>query len=118
MRDGPALVSALVDEVDRFALREEVDLDAAATNVVDALTRLVHLVQSPAFQALLDALDPTTLEFAARAAQATRETYTERQRIEQVGPWGMLRALYNADVRRALGFALAMLRRLGRALSA
>ncbi|GEM_PF-541172 len=118
VRDGPALVGALADEVDRFALQEGIDADAATSNALAALARLVRLAQSPAFAAFVEALDTTTLEFAARTAQAARETYEERREIKGVGLLGLLRTLGDADVKRALGFVVAVLRRLGRALGA
>jgi len=117
VRDGPALAGALVDELDRFARREDVDLDAATTNALAALQRLLYLAQSPAFAALLDALQPDTLDLAAKTARALQETYAERDAVRGVGLWGFLRALGNADVKRALGFFVAVLKRLGRALS-
>ena len=117
VRDGPALAGALVDELDRFARREDVDLDAATTNTLEALQRLLYLVQSPAFAALLDALQPETLELAAKTAQAVQKTYAERDTIRGVGLWGLLRGLGNSDVKRAFGFFLVVLRRLGQALS-
>ncbi len=118
VQDGPALVGALVDEVDRFAQRSNVDLDAATTNALATLERLLDLVQSPAFTMLLSsgALSPTTLDFVVKAADALETTYTNRHAIEDVSPIGMFKVLNDPDVKRAVGFLLATLKQLGQSL--
>ncbi|RME11858.1 MAG: DUF1641 domain-containing protein, partial [Ardenticatenia bacterium] len=118
VQDGPALAGALVDEVDRFALRGDVDMDAATTNGLALLEQSLRLLQSPQFAAFLSsaALDPAILDVFSKAAEALNTTYAEREHVQDVSPFGLFKALNDPDVKHALGFLMTVLKRLGQAL--
>jgi hypothetical protein len=120
--DAPGLVSMAVDIVDEQAgrLRDEgIDPAAALTNGAHAALQFASLVgprEIHALKTLLasEALAPEAVGVISAAAQALVEC---QGRVRQkVGPLGLLRALREPDIQRALDFLLGVARRFGAAL--
>lgn len=114
---APGGVAMFVDTVDSVAAKlagQGVDLDARLHSVVRALEvstapRAVH-----GLAALVESklLEPSALAVLSRLAAALAEP----GETKAVGTWGLLRALRDPDVQRALGFLLGIAREFGRHL--
>ncbi|MEQ1501881.1 MAG: DUF1641 domain-containing protein [Myxococcota bacterium] len=92
------------------------DLEVVATRGA-ALTRtLAAVLKSPELARILEAgADPTALKTAESATTALVEA--RKDPIEPVGPFGALMKLGDPDVKRAVGFSLALAKRFGRLLA-
>ncbi len=114
----PGGIGMLTDTVDTVAARlgeRGVDLDArlhCALRAVEvstaprAVNGLAALVESKM-------LEPSTLAVISRLAAALADPGDTKS----VGVWGMMRALRDPDVQRAVGFMLAVAREFGRNLA-
>jgi uncharacterized protein YjgD (DUF1641 family) len=126
---APAAVGMAVDTMDALCQRTAaagIDLDSRAKNLLVALEKLTSPAALRVLQDLLDRvdvvegllasgiLDPAPVAIVSRAGQAL--AFTGRESPPPVGPWGALRALKDADIQRALGFALRFAQRFGRSL--
>ncbi|PLS67577.1 MAG: hypothetical protein CV045_12810 [Cyanobacteria bacterium M5B4] len=113
---APGLTAMAVDIADNFyasMAQGGVDLETAARNGLDAAGRLVNLLQSDEIKALMDSgvLDPKTLVIIGNAANALVESRTH---VEKAGPFTLLRALFNSDLQRTLGFLLSFGQHFGK----
>lgn len=115
----PGLVATLVNSVDMMMARlmaRGVQPVALERNVSDSIERLLVLLQSHEFKALVSsgALDPTAFMMAAEAAQAFREA--AESPAKPMGVFGAMRAASDDDVKRLIGFSLQVAKNLGRLL--
>jgi len=119
----PGLASMAVDIVDEHAARLRdagIDPGAALANGARAALEFASLVgprEIHALQTLLasEALAPEAVAVVSAAAQALVECQGRERR--PVGPVGLLRAMREPDVQRALDFGLGVARRFGAALA-
>lgn len=114
----PGGIGMLVDTVDRVAAtlgERGVDLDARLHSVLRALEVSTAPRAVNGLAALVESkmLEPSTLAVISRLAAALADTGD----VKPVGMWGMMRALRDPDVQRAVGFLLAIARELGRHLA-
>lgn len=121
---APGLASMVVDVLDdaaRQLAEEGLDVEVGLSRGARAALRFGQMVgprEIDALQTLLasEALAPEAVQVVSAAAQALVECQgRERQRV---GPLGLLRALRDPDVQRALDFLVGVGRRFGRALDA
>lgn len=124
VHDAPGLASMAVDVVDEHAgrLRDEgIDPGAALTNGARTALEFASLVGSREVHALKtilasEALAPEAVAVVSAAAQALVECQgRERKRV---GLFGLMAALRDPDVQRALDFLVGVGRRFGAALEA
>jgi hypothetical protein len=111
---GVAMLTDTLDTVAAGLADRGVELDARLRSAIRALEvstspRAVH-----GLAALVESrlLDPSALAVLSRFAAALAEPGP----TPPVGAWGLLRALRDPDVQRALGFLLGVTRELGRHL--
>jgi hypothetical protein len=114
---APGGVAMLTDTFDSIAARlgdHGVDLDARLHAVIRALEIATAPRAVGGLAALVESrlLDPSALAVLSRFAAALAEPGP----ATPVGTWGLLRALREPDVQRALGFVLGVARALGRHL--
>lgn len=117
---APRLGKAL----DRLDLLEKVldasgDVDPAALETVvrqggKMLGRIAKILSSPEFQRLVDTADASTFDVATQATGAL--VATRANPPQPVGPFGALKAMNDPDVRKAVGFTLAVAKRFGQTL--
>lgn len=114
---APGGVAMVTDAFDTLAARlgeRGVDLDAR----LHAVARAVEISTAPrtvhAFAALVESklLEPSALAVLSWLAAALAEPGEARP----LGAWGLMRALRDPDVQRAVGFVVAVARELGRHL--
>lgn len=119
--NAPGLVATATDILDQLmaeAGEQGLELSQVFDNARRLTFGLLKLTSSPELRALLDSgmLDPRALASLGQLAEslvAVREGGAPR-----VGMLGALRALGDADVQRALGFALQVAAGFGRTLEA
>jgi uncharacterized protein YjgD (DUF1641 family) len=126
---APAAVGMAVDTIDALCERTAaagIDVDSRARNLLVALEKLTSPAALRVLQDLLDRvdvvegllasgiLDPAPVAIVSRAGQAL--AFTGRESPPPVGAWGALRALKDADIQRAMGFALRFAQRFGQSL--
>ena len=94
-----------------------VDQNALADKTIDLLARAASLSRSPEVDAFIQggAFDPRAVDVVGKATRALVEV--RREGAAPVGPFGALTALLDGDVQRAVGFSLAVARRLGQLLA-
>lgn len=114
---APGGVAMLTDTFDRLAAGlgdRGVDLDARLRSAIHAVEVATTPRAVGALAALVESklLEPSALAVISHLAAALAEPGEARP----VGMWGLLRALRDPDVQRALGFLLAVARELGRHL--
>jgi uncharacterized protein YjgD (DUF1641 family) len=114
-RDQTARLTRILDlapKLDRLLeVASRIDPDDVAV-LISQIPRAAALLRRPETQRLLEALDADALSLAERVVGAARQVPADA-----VGPWGALRALGEAPVRRSLGFAIGVARRFGASLS-
>ncbi|MEZ4402597.1 MAG: DUF1641 domain-containing protein [Kofleriaceae bacterium] len=114
----PGAIAAAVDTFDDAAARmgaRGIDLDERMRSIgraveVATAPRAVHGLASLVESRLLE---PSALAVVSQLAAALAEPGT----YQPVGTWGMLKALRDPDVQRALGFAMAIARTFGKHLA-
>jgi uncharacterized protein YjgD (DUF1641 family) len=121
---APDLIATVVDMLDaEYARAAETgyDPERLLRQTLGSLGRLGELFQSDEFEALLDSgvLDPEALEAVGSLGSALVESQKEAQRGEtpQRGFFGVIGALRDPDVQRALGFVMSFAKKFGRALN-
>lgn len=117
-RQAPGFLAMTVDMVDELYAavgRQGINLEETAKQGLVAFRNFVALLQTDEVRALLDSgvLDPKTLQVIGAAAHALVCTQREPRRA---GPLALLRALFNRNIQRALGFALGFAERFGQSL--
>jgi len=126
---APNAVAMAVDTFDTLCERAAdagIDVDSRTKNLLIALEKLTSPSALRVLQDLLDRvdivegllasglLDPGPVAIVSRAGAAL--AFTGRESPPSVGAWGALRALKDADIQRALGFALRFAQHFGHAL--
>lgn len=114
---APGALGMFTDTVDSLAAQlgeRGVDLDARLHSVVRALEVSTAPRAVNGLAALVESklLEPSALAVVSRLAAA----FAEPGPAKPVGMWGLMRALKDPDVQRALGFLLAVGREFGRHL--
>ena len=92
------------------------NLVAVLPQLIDVGTRLQPVLASPEFEALLNSgvLDPKTVSFVGQTGTTLVESLDANQRHpQQMGAWGLLQALRDPDLQRALGFFVNFGKRFG-----
>lgn len=117
-RQAPGFMAMTVDMVDELYAavgRQGVNLEETARQGLVAFRNFVALLESEEVRALIDSgvLDPKTLQVMGAAASALVCTQREPRRA---GPAALLRALFNRNIQRSLGFALGFAERFGQNL--
>ena len=120
---APGAVAVLVDVLDaEYARARErgQDPEQLLREAAGALGRLGALVQSDEFEALLDSgvLDPEALQTVGSLGSALVESQKEAQRGEtpRRGLFGLIGALRDPDVQRAIGFITSFAKTFGKNL--
>lgn len=107
---------ALAVAVDALEAIDEDDLRTVTTQGAALTGSLAALLRTPELAKLLDAsADPKALGTAQAATTALVETRSHP--IEPVGAFGAFLKLGDPDVKRAVGFSLALAKRFGQLLS-
>lgn len=92
------------------------DLEAITGRAGPLTHALANLVRAPAFGKLVElGADPAALGTAQQATTALVEA--KKAPIEPTGPFAALRKLGDPDVKRAIGFTLALAKRFGQLLA-
>ncbi|MFQ3660921.1 MAG: DUF1641 domain-containing protein [Chloroflexaceae bacterium] len=117
-RQAPGLMAMTVDMIDELYAaigRQGINLEETAREGLVAFRNFVALLHSDEVRALLDSgvIDPRTLQVIGAAADALVRTQREPSRA---GPLTLLRALFDRDIQRSLGFALGFAARFGQNL--
>lgn len=117
-RQAPGFAAMTVDMVDELYAavgRQGINLEETAKQGLVAFRNFVTLLQSEEVRALIDSgmLDPKTLQVMGAAANALVCTQREPRRA---GPLTLLRALFDRNIQRSLGFALGFAERFGQNL--
>lgn len=113
----PGNVATVVDVFDEFVARstaEGIDVIQVGQQLSAAANRFARFIQGPQFQALLDSgiLDPESVEMVGHAGRALAQAGADGK-DEEAGLFGLLGAMRDDDVRRAVGFAVAFARQFG-----
>jgi uncharacterized protein YjgD (DUF1641 family) len=121
---APDVIATVVDMLDAEyarAAEKGYDPERLLRQTIGSLGRLGELFQSDEFEALLDSgvLDPEALEAVGSLGSALVESQKEAQRGEtpQRGFFGVIGALRDPDVQRAIGFVMSFAKKFGRALN-
>lgn len=113
----PGAIATVMDAVDEYLLAaasKGLDVDGVVRGGVAALERFARLVQSSAFQEVLDSgiLEPDVVHLVGQMGRALGAARDEREgRAGLVALW---RATRDPDVQRSLDFSLRFLRHFGR----
>jgi uncharacterized protein YjgD (DUF1641 family) len=90
------------------------ELDVVLRQSAKMLGKLAKLLSTPELEKLLDAVDGATLAVAGHATTALVES--KNAAIQPVGPMGAFLAMSDPDVKKAVGFGLAVAKRFGKVL--
>jgi DNA-binding FrmR family transcriptional regulator len=113
----PGAIATVMDTVDEYlraVAGNGLDIDGVVRGGVVALERFARLVQSPAFQEVLDSgiLEPDVVHLVGQVGRALGAARDEREgRAGLVALW---RATRDPDVQRSIDFGLRFLRHFGR----
>ena len=121
--DAPDAIATVVDILDaEYARAAErgTDPEQALRQTVGALSRLGELFRTDEFEALLESgvLDPKALQVVGSLGSALVDTQKEASRGEtpSQGFFGLLGALRDPDVKRAIGFITTFAKNFGQNL--
>lgn len=129
-RDAKAGLAAAVDTFDGLVARMQasgIDLDERAKQVIAAADKLsseraialleASLSRADAIRTVLESgvLDPAAVAIVSKAGRALAEAAAEPG--QSVGPFGLMRAMGDGDVRAASGLLVRFARKLGRAIA-
>ncbi len=117
-----AMLGDMADETMRDVMNSGVDVERAVQQGLGAFVRLGELTASDEFQALLDSgvLDRQAVAIVGQAGQAlaaTQRDCAQAAAAPQTGLFGLLKALRDPDVKRALGFLTRFAKHFGRAVA-
>ena len=114
--DAIAVATDTLDALISRAAERGVDVDERLALILRAAERLTSREALVGLEAALDSgmLDASAVSVLGKVGRALTEVATEPPR--PVGALGLLRALRDPDVQRAVGLAIAVARALGRAL--
>ncbi len=112
----PGAIATVMDTVDDFlraAAGKGLDVDAVVRGGAVALERVARLVQSPAFQEVLDSgiLETDVVRLLGQVGRALSAARDERE--GRAGLMALWRATRDPDVQRSIDFSLRFLRHLG-----
>jgi uncharacterized protein YjgD (DUF1641 family) len=121
--DAPDAIATVVDILDAEYARaaaQGYDPEQTLRRAFGALSRLGELFRTEEFEALLDSgvLDPEALQVVGSLGSALVESQKEASRGEtpRRGFFGLLGALRDPDVQRAIGFVTTFAKKFGRNL--
>jgi uncharacterized protein YjgD (DUF1641 family) len=121
--DAPDAIATVVDILDAEYARaaaQGYDPERTLRQAFGALSRLGELFRTDEFEALLDSgvLDPEALQVVGSLGSALVESQKEASRGEtpKRGFFGLLGALRDPDVQRAIGFVTTFAKKFGRNL--
>lgn len=120
----PGMVATVADIADEWAAQmvdQGIEIDTSVKQGVHAALWLGQRISEPELERLgillrSDVLDPHALAAvgkAGRALAATHEAASDQQTPDRLGPLGLLRALHDPDVQRALAFLVRVAREFG-----
>ncbi|MGM0558509.1 MAG: DUF1641 domain-containing protein [Myxococcota bacterium] len=118
--DLPASFATMVDVADAAIARAAengIDVVELGRTLASGSSQLARFVQSREFRTLLDSgvLDPTAIETVGQVGEALASTKSAG-RTDDVGFFGLMGAMRDDHIQRALGFAVEFGRRFGQAL--
>jgi hypothetical protein len=116
--EAPRMLAAAVDSLDEHASElsdRGVDLDARRKALFAAVERLSNPTMVTALTRLLDSglLDAGALEVVGALGRSLQEA--AHGPSSELGPFGLLGAIRDRDVKHALGFAVTLARKFGAA---
>ncbi|MCB0065078.1 MAG: DUF1641 domain-containing protein [Caldilineaceae bacterium] len=108
-----AMTGDVVDDAFRSATNAGVDIEMMIKQGGVAVQRFSNLMSSPEFTALMDSgmLDPKAVKLLGEAATALVES--QQQHPQKIGPVGLLGALRDPDIQKALGFFMTFAKAFG-----
>lgn len=119
MEGAPALITSLVDEADRRAA--EMDMEGMVQEASDAFKQFHAWYKVGGLDKLRESgvFDPKTVEVigSLSGSMLTSLEMAEREQ-KRVGAVGLMRALGDEDVQRAMGFLITFARQFGQTLRA
>lgn len=103
----------ILDELQDEVRRKGVDVDELMAVLFPTASSLIDVATSGVLERLLDSplMDPSILDANAKIAWTIVDTFQTPQ--EPLGPFGLLRALREPNVQRALGASIEVARALG-----
>jgi uncharacterized protein YjgD (DUF1641 family) len=119
--DLPASFATVVDVVDAAiarAVENGIDIVELGRMLAHGSSSLARFVQSTEFKMLLESgvLDPVAIETVGQVGQALASTKSSGE-ARHVGFFGLMGAMRDDDVQRAVGFAVEFGRRFGQAMN-
>ncbi|MCA9981895.1 MAG: DUF1641 domain-containing protein [Anaerolineales bacterium] len=117
---APGLIAMLGDMADdtfRQAQQRGINLEVLAQKGVHASVKFSELIESPEFDALLESgiLDPQAVVSVGQAGRAL--AISTQQPVEPIGLFGLLGALRDPEMQKALGFLVRFGQNFGREIS-
>ena len=117
---GPYAIAALTDIVDewcRSANQAGINVEVLRRRTADLGTQLLRLFSSGEFETLIHSgiLEPKTLQVLGSAGQAL--ALSQREGDKRLSRFGLVRAMGDPDVQRAVNFFISFARRFGQSLS-
>lgn len=115
----PMVMATLVDSFDawvRSAAERGLDVEVLLGHMGTIALQLSEMLQSPQFKALMSSgvLNPETLAIIGQAGQALVETRAEPP--PSLGLFGVLKALQQPEMQKALGFFVTFANRFGQSI--
>jgi hypothetical protein len=116
-----AMLGDIADETVRRAMDSDVDVERAVRQGLGAFVRVGELTASDEFQTLLESgvLDKQAVAIVGQAGRALAATQRESRAagaVPSTGALGLLKALRDPDVKRALGFLTRFAKHFGQAV--
>lgn len=111
-----AMAGDMADDAYRSATNAGVDIEMMVKQGGIAAQRFSNLMCSPEFTALMDSgmLDPKAVRLLGNAASAL--VASQQQHPQKLGPVGLLGALRDPEVQKALGFFMTFAKAFGRSI--
>jgi uncharacterized protein YjgD (DUF1641 family) len=109
-----AMTGDVIDDAYRSATNAGIDLENMVKQGGIAAQRLSDLMRSAEFTALMNSgmLDPKAVRLLGSAATAL--VTSQEKHPQQIGPLGLLGALRDPDIQKALGFFMAFAKEFGK----
>ncbi|MCF6148712.1 MAG: DUF1641 domain-containing protein [Candidatus Kuenenia sp.] len=117
MPDTLAVMVDSFDELCRNAQRSGLDLESIIKQGKNAAAIFNELLKSDELKTLMNSgiLDPKAVSVVAQAGCALAECREDRP--QKIGLIGLMKAIWNCDLQRALGFLISFGKRFGRLLN-
>ncbi|MDA0242461.1 MAG: DUF1641 domain-containing protein [Chloroflexi bacterium] len=99
-----AMLGDMADDTFRQAQAQGLNLEMLARKGLHASVKFSELIESPEFDIMLESgiLDPQAVTVVGKAGRALANS--SQQPMEPIGLWGLLGALRNPEMQKALGF--------------